>query len=149
MLSNQLSNWLSQISNDFDVGFVYRPGTKDINSNELQLALSTQLLNDKVVINGNFDVGGTNVATSTTNDQLIGDFDIEYKITDKIRFKVFNRYNDPYTGKQSPYTQGFGLFYKQDFDKFSDILRKKSISDMKKEDSPVPEKTRKNDQGNN
>jgi hypothetical protein len=50
---------------------VYRPGTKDINSNELQLALSTQLLNDKVVINGNFDVGGTNVATSTTNDQLI------------------------------------------------------------------------------
>ncbi len=31
MLSNQLSNWLSQISNDFDVGFLYRPGNKDIN----------------------------------------------------------------------------------------------------------------------
>ena len=26
MLSNQISNWLSQISNDFDLGFVYRPG---------------------------------------------------------------------------------------------------------------------------
>ena len=33
-----------------------RPGTRDINSQELQVALSTQLLNDKVVINGNFDV---------------------------------------------------------------------------------------------
>ena len=59
MLSNQLSNWLSQISNDFDIGFVYRPGTKDLNSQEVQVALSTQLLNDKVVINSNFDVRGT------------------------------------------------------------------------------------------
>ena len=58
MLSNQLSNWLSQISNDFDVGFLYTPGNKDINSQELQVALSTQLLNDKVTINGNLDVRG-------------------------------------------------------------------------------------------
>jgi phage gp45-like len=114
MVSNQLSNWLSQISNDFDIGFVYRPGYKDINANEVQLALSTQLLNDKVTINGNFDVRGTG-GTAGTNDQLTGDFDIEYKITDKIRFKVFNRFNNPYTGKQAPYTQGFGLFYKTGF----------------------------------
>jgi hypothetical protein len=137
MVSNQLSNWLSQISNDFDIGFVYRPGYKDINSNEVQLALSTQLLNDKVVINGNFDVKGPGNA-STNPQQLIGDFDIEYKITDKIRFKVFNRFNDPYTGKLAPYTQGFGLFYKEDFDKLSDILNKKKKSDMKKEDDTVP-----------
>ena len=38
MLSNQLSNWLSQISNDFDIGFVYRPGYKDVNSQEVQVA---------------------------------------------------------------------------------------------------------------
>ena len=61
MISNQLSNWLSQISNDFDLGFVYRPvtGNKDINPQEVQVALSTQILNDKVAINGNFDVRGT------------------------------------------------------------------------------------------
>ena len=136
MVSNQLSNWLSQISNDFDIGFVYRPGYKDINGNEVQLALSTQLLNDKVTINGNFDVRGTS-GTAGTNDQLTGDFDIEYKITDKIRFKVFNRFNNPYTGKQAPYTQGFGLFYKQDFDKLSDLFRKNKDSEMKKEEEPV------------
>jgi hypothetical protein len=28
MLTNQFSNWISQISNDFDVGFVYRPGNE-------------------------------------------------------------------------------------------------------------------------
>jgi hypothetical protein len=50
MLSHQLSNWLSQISNDFDIGFVYRPGYKDINAQEVEVALSTQLLNDMVTL---------------------------------------------------------------------------------------------------
>jgi hypothetical protein len=138
MLSNQLSNWLSQISNDFDIGFVYRPGSgnKDINPQEVQVALSTQLLNDKVVINGNFDVRGTASSSANTN-QITGDFDAEVKITEKLRFKVFNRYNNPYTGKQVDYTQGIGIFFKQDFDKFSDLFRKKVRDEMKKEDEIV------------
>jgi hypothetical protein len=131
MLSNQVSNWLSQISNDFDVGFLYTPGTKNINSQELQVALSTQLLNDKVTINGNFGVAGTKAAEETP---LLGDFDIEYKITEKIRFKVFNRYNSPYTGRNAPYTQGLGIFFKQDFNRFSDLFKKRDNSEMKKED---------------
>ena len=131
MLSNQLSNWLSQISNDFDIGFVYRPGNKEINSQELQVALSTQLLNDKVTINGNFDYRG---AGNPEGTPLSGDFDVEYKITEKIRFKVFNRYNNPYTGRNVQYTQGLGIFFKKDFNRFSDLLRKKESSDLKKED---------------
>jgi hypothetical protein len=132
MISNQLSNWISQISNDFDLGFVYRPGTSSINPQEVEVALSTQLLNDKVVINGNFDLRGTgNAATST--DQITGDFDAEVKITEKLRFKVFNRFNDIYSGK-GPYTQGIGIFFKEDFDKFSDLFKKKVKSDMKKEE---------------
>ena len=135
MLSNQLSNWLSQISNDFDIGFVYRPGSgnKDINPQEVEVALSTQLLNDKVVINGNFDVRGTSSTADNTN-QITGDFDAEVKITEKLNFKVFNRYNNPYTGKGVPYTQGIGIFFKQDFDRFSDLFRKKVKSDIKKKD---------------
>ena len=135
MLSNQLSNWLSQISNDFDIGFVYRPGDKkDINSQEVQVALSTQLMNDKVLINGNFDVRG---AGNNYGNPITGDFDIEYKIAEKIRFKVFNRFNNPYTGKGVPYTQGFGILFKQDFNKFSDLLKKKDKSEMKKEDELI------------
>jgi hypothetical protein len=131
MLSNQLSNWLSQIYNDFDIGFVYRPGNRDINSQELQVALSTQLLNDKVVVNGNFDFRGPN---NSYGNPITGDFDVEYKITEKIRFKVFNRFNNPYTGRGAPYTQGLGLFYKQDFNKLFSFPRKKEQSEMKRED---------------
>jgi len=135
MLSNQLSNMLSQMSNDFDLGFVYRPGDKIINSQELEVALSTQLLNNKVLLN----VRGTSSTVSNTS-QISGDFDAEIKITDKIRFKVFNRYNNPYTGKLAPYTQGFGLFYRQDFDKFSDLFRKKEKTGLTEDKKPEPAK---------
>ena len=119
MLSNQLSNWLSQISNDFDIGFTYRPGN-EITTQEVQVALSTQLLNDKVVLNGNFNVGGKQSSTKTSN--FTGDFDAEFKITDKLKFKVFNRSNDNLFYETSPYTQGFGFFYRRDFNKLKDLF---------------------------
>jgi hypothetical protein len=131
MLSNQLSNWLSQINNDVNIGFNWRPGTKDINSQDVQLALSTQLLNNKVVINGNFDYRGIGGTTQDAN-QLTGDFDAEVKLTEKLRLKVFNRFNNTYSGK-GPYTQGIGVFFKEDFDNFSDLFNRKLKSDMKKE----------------
>ncbi|TFH38339.1 MAG: translocation/assembly module TamB, partial [Bacteroidia bacterium] len=132
MLSNQLSNWLSQISNDFDIGFAYRPGN-EVSSQEVEVALSTQLLNDRVMINGNVDVGGQGNASSTSN--ISGDFDVEVKITEKVRFKVFNRSNDNLYYETSPYTQGFGLFFRQDFNRFRDIF-KSNRSAIKKEDKP-------------
>jgi hypothetical protein len=139
MLSSQLSNWFSQISNDFDIGVNYRPGYSAMSPQEVQVALSTQLLNDKVVINSNFDVRGSGNTTNTTNP-ITGDFDIEYKITEKIRFKVFNRFNNPYTGRLEPYTQGIGIFFNKDFNKFSDFFKKKVKSDMKKEDETTVKK---------
>jgi hypothetical protein len=113
-----------------------------ITTPEAELALSTQVLNNKVVLNGNFDVRGTNATTAqlTNNtNQLTGDFNAEIKLTEKLRFKVFNRYNDTYIGSGlSPYTQGVGIFYNRDFNKFSDLFRKKAKADIKKEDETKP-----------
>jgi len=131
MLSNQLSNWLSQINNDVNIGFNWRPGTQDINSQDVEVALSTQILNNKVIINGNFDYRGIGGTTDNPN-QLTGDFDAEVKLTEKLRLKVFNRFNNEYSGK-GPYTQGIGVFFKEDFDKLSDLFNRKMKSDMKKE----------------
>jgi hypothetical protein len=138
MLSNQVSNWLSQLYKNLDIGFNFRPGSNAMSPQEAQLALSTQLLNDKVVLNGNFDVrgpGSTPGSSTSNTNQLTGDFDAELKLTEKLRLKVFNRFNDTYynTGL-SPYTQGVGIFYKQDFNRFSDLFRKKQKAEMKKED---------------
>ncbi len=131
MLSNQLSNWISQISNDFNLGFTYRPGSGDkaINPDELKIAFETQVLDNRVILNGNLDYSNSLGNT----DQLTGDFDAEFKITDKVRFKVFNRFNETYSGK-GPYTQGIGIFFKEDFAKLSDLFKKRTKSSMKKEE---------------
>ncbi len=147
MLSNQLSNWLSQISNDFDIDVNYRPGSTVLpNSQELQVALSTQVLNDRVSINGNFDVAGSQAAKGRTgsptgNNSITGAFDIEYKINEKIRFKFFNRSNDNfYIDNGVQYTQGIGLFYRQEFNKLKDLFKKQEKGEMKKEKDAKVEK---------
>ncbi len=142
MISNRVSNMLSQISRNVDIGINFRPGMNAMTTPEAELALSTQVLNNKVVLNGNFDVRGTNATAaqlSSNTNQLTGDFNAEIKLSEKMRFKVFNRYNDTYIGSGlSPYTQGVGIFYNRDFNKFSDLFRKKPKADMKKEDETKP-----------
>lgn len=123
MLSNQLSNWLSKISNDFDVGVNYRPGN-NISSDELEVALSTQLFNNRLLVDGN--VGVANRQTNTSN--IVGDVNIEYKITrdGKLRVRAFNKTNDQsLLLNNAQFTQGLGISYRKDFDRLSDLFKKK------------------------
>jgi hypothetical protein len=126
-ISNQLSRWLSQISQDFDIGVNYRPGT-ELTTQELEVALSTQLLNDRVSINGNFDVGGTSTNSGKMNqtNNIVGDFEIDYRPwkNGKVRFKAFNRPNESYISEISDYKQGIGISYKEDFNSFGELFKK-------------------------
>jgi hypothetical protein len=123
LISNQISNWLSQISDDFDLGFNYRPGDK-ISNEQIELALSTQLFNDRVSVTGNFGVARGNANTSQTTN-YIGDVRVEYNITQdgKIRLMVYNESNDRRmtTTTQSPYTQGIGVIYQEEFDNWKQL----------------------------
>ncbi|MBP5709044.1 MAG: translocation/assembly module TamB domain-containing protein, partial [Bacteroidales bacterium] len=104
---------------------------------EFQVALSTQLLDNRITINSDLGYRGA-AATNSGNEQITGDFNIEYKLTEKIRFKAFNRYNNPYTGRQADYTQGIGLLYRQEFNKLADLFKKKNRkSDAKKEENTL------------
>lgn len=141
LLSNQLSNWLSQISKDFDLGVKYRPGD-EISSQEIELALSTQILNDRLSFDGNFGLQGANPNATTQNtNNLVGDVNIEYKLTQDGRFRMraFNRTNNNtnLTYVNSPYTQGLGIFYRLDFNKPKDIWQrfsKKNAAARKEEE---------------
>ena len=122
ILTNQLNNYLSGISNNLDIGLNYRPGGQ-LSSDEVDLALSTRLFDDRVTIDGNVGVRGKE---NTSN--LIGEVTVEVKITDDGRFraKVFNKSNnDDLYKNYAPYTQGVGVFYTQDFHRFKDIFRRK------------------------
>ncbi len=123
MLSNQLNNWLSQISNDFDLGFTYLPG-EEKTSNEVEVALSTQLLNERLSINSSIDMK-TN-AEAKSSDKFAGEFDIDYKINKKgkVRVRAYNRSNNDDPANEAPYTQGLGVFYKEEFDSFGELMNR-------------------------
>jgi hypothetical protein len=130
MISNQLSSWLSKISNDFDIGLNYRPGD-DITSDELQASLSTQLFNNRILVDGN--MGVANTASSSSN--IVGDVIVEYKITPngKFRVRAFNKSNDINTlTDNAPFTQGVGLTYGQEFDRLGDLFRRRKREDYDK-----------------
>jgi hypothetical protein len=125
-LSNQLSQKLSQIAKDFDIGVNYRPADQ-ITTDMVALALSTQVVNDRIIVNGNVDVGGRPVGGPNSNSSnIVGEGNIEYKVTPngKLRIKAFNRSNESYIENLSPYTQGVGVTYKENFNSFGNLLKR-------------------------
>src|SRR6056297_1812353 len=135
LLSNQLSNWLSQISNDFDIGVNYRPGDA-ISSDEVEVALSTQLLNDRIIFSGNLDVLSEEVTTPGGEaSNIVGDFNLEFRVTEKVSLKAFNRVNDDRVVRPSLYTQGVGLIYRSEFNNIGDLFNKKEQQSPAEEES--------------
>lgn len=131
MMSNQLSNWLSQISNNVDIGFAYRMGdpNREISSDEIELALSTQLLNDRVTIsaNGNMDVGNTrNAAANDRKTNIAGDFDVEVKLNRQgfLKMKAYSHTNEKILYNHTEMIQGVGISYQESFDKWRELWKK-------------------------
>lgn len=133
LITSQLSNWLSQLNEDLNVGVNLR-SNKQLKTEEIELMLSTQLLNDRLLIQGNVDVP-TNAAARASN-RLVGDVEIEYKInkTGKLRAKAFNRSNEDQLNILSPYTQGIGIVYREEFDSPIELFKRifKSKKDKNK-----------------
>ena len=128
MLSNKISSWLNGVTKDIDIGVNYRPGNS-LSSDELDLALSKQLFNNRLVIDGNFGVTNSATNTKTTNNSnLIGDVTVELKLTEsgKYRVKGFNRSNDntQVLNSGGPFTQGVGIFYREEFESLSELYRR-------------------------
>lgn len=121
LLSNQLSHWLSQISQSFDVGFNYRPGT-EITSDEVEVALSTQIFDNRIKINGN--VGYRQEQQYTSN--FVGDFDVDFRLNKSgtVLLRAYTHANDDILNETSPTTQGMGVIYREDFDKISALGQK-------------------------
>ncbi|MCQ2207692.1 MAG: translocation/assembly module TamB, partial [Paludibacteraceae bacterium] len=90
---------------------------------------STQFLNDRLLVNGNFGYRENNMTTldEPAGNSGIIDFDIEYKLnpSGKFRTKAFNRYDNSYFRQNSNgTTQGVGLIYREDFDTYSEWMNR-------------------------
>ena len=125
-LSSEVGSMLSRIDNNVDVGLNYNPGSdQQATASEFEMSLSTQFLNDRLRLNGNFGYRDNNSTQASSNvSSGIMDFDIEYKLTPsgKFRVKAFNRSNNSYFKQTSAQTQGVGLIYREDFDTYGEWL---------------------------
>ena len=99
---------------------------------ELLFAMKTELFENRLIVETNFgvlsDYSGNNSASN-----LVGEFDIHYKLTRDGRFMLnfynHSNYNSNFStfsfDRLAPYTQGLGLSYSKTFDKFSDLFKRK------------------------
>jgi hypothetical protein len=127
LLSNQLSNWLSSFSKNLDLGVNWRTGDL-ISQDEVELAVSTAIFNERLLLNTNVGVAYGQGGTTEGANSLIGDFSVEYILTQdgKLRFKAFSQSNDRNLNQvdQAQTTQGAGLAYREEFDTLGELFRK-------------------------
>lgn len=116
-IAGQLSNILGKMSENLSIAPNLRTDKGDFSDVEFDVALSSQLLNNRLLLNGNFGYRDNTYNTSNTN--FIGDFDLEYLLNSKgtFRLKAYNHFNDQNYLRDALTTQGVGIVWKHDFDR--------------------------------
>lgn len=134
-LSSQLVNMMGQLTDKFTVAPSIRSDKGDFSDVEVDLALSSRLLNNRLLLNGNF--GYRDRSTSSTT--FIGDFDLEYMLSKNgnLRLKAYNHFNDQnYYLRSALTTQGIGIIYRRDFDNPFTFLRRRKKRTSEPEKHP-------------
>ena len=117
------------ITKNLNLGFSYHYGNID-SFDEYQVALRTQLFEDRLTIETNVGLMSSNNASNASN--IVGEFDLYYKLSKDGRlqghFYNHSNYNTNFNNfaidRRSPYTQGLGLSYSRSFRKFRDLFKK-------------------------
>jgi hypothetical protein len=125
LVTNQINSMISQISSNVNVNMNYKPGTSTTQQ-EFDVGISTQLFDDRLLIDGTFGMNSyNNKSDAQQTSQIVGDINIEYVLTKNRRWRVraFNRTNTMNTMENNaPYTQGVGIKYQRDFSTFRELF---------------------------
>lgn len=133
-LSQQINTVLSNVvkSSNWNFGAHISPGNEGFNNAEYEGLLSGRLLNNRLLINGEF---GYRDNVKSQQSSFIGDFDVQYLLfpNGNLSVKVYNKTNDRYFTRNSLTTQGIGILMKKDFTTLKDLFgrEKKKKKKMK------------------
>ncbi len=128
LFTNQINNWLSQLSKSFDIGIKYRPGD-NVSGHEIELVGATRLFDNRLAIDLSLGYAESHTFLQRTSN-IIGDVNVEYKLTPRgnWRLKAFNRTNTfDIERLNTPYTQGVGIFFRKEFDRLSELFRARTL----------------------
>ena len=122
-LSGQLNNMLSQAmeNENWNIGANFSTGQEGWSDVEAEAILSGRLLNNRLLINGNFGYRENVMA----NTNFVGDFEAIWLLTKNGEFRLrgYNQTNDRYFTKSTLTTQGIGFIYKKDFNKWNELFQ--------------------------
>lgn len=126
IMSNQLNNIFQQLDIPIDLGFNYQPTSTG--EDLFDVAVSTQLMNNRVSVNGN--IGNRRYLTSTRED-IVGDVDVEIKLgtRGKTRLSLFSHSADEYSNYlDQTQRNGIGISYQEEFNTLKDLFRRNANS---------------------
>lgn len=139
-LSGQLNDIISNAIGSSNWRFGANLSTGDVGWSDMEVEglLSGRLLNNRLLINGNF--GYRDRQTNSTN--FVGDFDIRYLLTPGggISLKAYSETNDRYFTKSSLTTQGGGIMLTRDFSNLKDLFKPGKKRKKNKKETKIPEK---------
>jgi hypothetical protein len=136
-LSAQLSNILSSLTDKVQIGTNIRSRQDGIKDTEIEMLLSSRLLNNRLLFNGNFGYKDNFIMQNA----FVGEFDLEYKLvySGEISLKAYNHANDLYRYNEKSLTrQGVGIMFRKDFTTLSDVFGRKKEEEEDDDDEPGP-----------
>ena len=142
IVSSQINNIFHQLDIPVDLGLNYQPGAAQGTNDIFDVAISTQLFNNRVTINGNI---GNQQYMSSSSSEVVGNVDVEIKLnkSGRLRVNLFSHAADRYSNYlDQTQRNGAGIVYQEEFDTFGELWRKVFVRKKKEEEiveeEPVP-----------
>ena len=138
MVANQINNIFQKLNIPLDLGLRYQPNTRG--NDIFDVAVSTQLFNNRVVVNGN--IGNKQYSSGNTENEVVGDIDIEIKLdrSGSFRLNLFSHSADQYTNYlDNSQRNGVGITYQTEFNTFRQFFRNMFTSRKKRQEARLAE----------
>ncbi len=123
IMAGQLNNILQKLDIPLDFGLNYQ--ASESGTNIFDVAVSTQLFNNRVIVNGN--VGNREYSKSASSEgDVVGNLDIEIKIDKpgQLRLNLFSHSADDYTNYlDNTQRNGVGIAYQKEFNSLKEFFR--------------------------
>ena len=132
IMSGQLNNIFQRLDIPLDLGLNYQ--TTQAGRDLFDVAVSTQLFNNRVVVNGT--VGNKQMEGGATTNEVAGDLDIEIKLnrSGSLRLSLFSHSADQYTYYlDNSQRNGGGIAYQREFNSFRQFFRELFAGRKKRE----------------
>ena len=124
LLANQLSRLLS--ADDYNLVIRYRPKS-EVASDEVDFGLSKSLINDRlfVEVEGNYLIDSKQAVNGSMSN-FMGEAYVTYNIdrAGALKLKAFTQTIDRFDENQGLQETGVGIYYKEDFNNFRDLIRR-------------------------